>query len=160
MRTRLRRHLYERFGISMHAQNLSQEGGLAWRANGKETLSGPMWRHGRAWISWARGDERTWHKLFEITPEWCLEPHATAALSVQIGGGDSSRELMLHLDVMLARLFLSFEPLPRWLTERLPGYWIDGEALRSGRPYQHRHGGAGRFKVTEEHAIRLQWHHG
>jgi hypothetical protein len=142
-----RKWCHDRLGVWWHAQNLSDHG--------------PMWRYGRAWLRWSRGDANTGHSyrpMLEVNPEWNVAPRASAGLSLQLGGGDGNTDIQLSVDVGLARAYLTFDsPLWKpWLERILPGYWIE----RHGT-YQHfDEPGPNRLKITQETEIAVKWHGG
>lgn len=138
-----RRWCYEH-GVRWHAQNLTDD------------ERGPMWRAGRAWINFWRGDGETgkgYAEVAQVNPEWHVGWRTAAALAVQL---DQS-EVMLHMAWPFAALFLTITAswLRPWLERILPGYWFDPST------YQHfDKPGQNRLKVCQETEIAVKWHDG
>jgi hypothetical protein len=126
--------------VRWHAQNLT---------DGERD---PMWRYGRAWINFWRGDGDTgvgYREVLEINPEWHVQPRATAGIGIELGGGDGDTDIQFNLDVGLARFYLTFDSRSfRPLLERiLPGRWY---VAPDGR----------RYRITQEQEITIRWHNG
>lgn len=136
----IKRWLYQH-GVRWHAQNLDRDG------------RGSMWKEGRAWLNVFAGDGETGHgyrELVEIHPEWHLGRPSHIGLGLEIGGGDSDREVKLHVGLPLATFWLHVDGLPRaWAHRILPG-----------RPYSYtdHHGVTHHTKITEAREVRLDWH--
>ena len=77
-----------------HAQNLS-DGKLA------------LWRYGRAWWRSWRVEWTAFHY-----PRWSFH------LGVETGGGDSENEIMAHINIGIAQLFISYSFAGREFAER------------------------------------------
>src|SRR4051812_22862727 len=92
------RHWLHEHGLRWHAQCLDEHGA--------------MWRQGRAWLKVSVGDGNTgeaYREILEINPEWHVGLRNAAGLGVQLGGGDSDSDVMLHAELAVAQLFLTFE---------------------------------------------------
>lgn len=85
---------------------------------------GHGWRNGRAWLSVYRGDpESNGRKLTTIGVQWLLlkRQHSIGA-SLDVGGGDSDRDVTIAVRVPGAGVYLSAEDvLPRRWEFRNPG---------------------------------------
>jgi hypothetical protein len=148
-----RRWCYQR-GVRWHAQNLNE---LPGSTDHKPRL-GPMWQYGRAWINVWRGDGDTgrgYREILEINPEWHVKPRASAGLGFEIGG-DSNHEVLLSLDLGLARFYLSVDsPYLRPILRRIqPGHWFDLSKL--AEPYRKNE----RHWLPDPVEVAVRWHDG
>lgn len=126
--------------LNWHVQNLSDKDIVVKRPDGTRQhttiYTRPLWMGGRAWLKLPR---------IEINPEWHIKLQNRAGLGVAVGGGDSDRDLQFNLSLPIGSFYLTFDSLPRALTDRiLPGRWIDTNR--------------GRLKITEEREVSLNWH--
>ena len=107
----------------------------------KQTLHkdgrGSFWRHAR----WRFGGLRC---------EWVWFRWHGPGWRMALGGGDSDRELAVHVHLPLLSIYLGVE-VPR----------IVAEALLPGRPYTFERGGEQHtVKITQEREISFVWHNG
>lgn len=140
-----------RYGVRWHAQNLTDH------------KRGPMWCAGRAWLNVWEGNGDTgegYREVFSLNPEWHFGWRGSFGLGLNVGDGDSDREVMAHADLGLARFYLTFDGIPRRVADRiLPGYWFP-----SGGPYGSSHHfsqpAPGRIKMNQPVEIAVRWHSG
>ena len=132
-----------RHGVRWHAQNLDRDG------------RGSMWREGRCWLTWFVGDGDTgqgYRERLTIHPEWIIGGHLGPGLGLELGGGDSNREIKLSLGLPGAHVWLHVDGLPdAWMARLLPGRlhrWVD----RQGQEHA--------VKRTEAREVRVAWHDG
>src|SRR5206468_202160 len=98
-----------------------------------------LYRRGLRWhaqFNWFAGDGETgqgYRELLEINPSWHFALANRLGMAVEIGGGDSDRELQFYAGTPIGSFWLTFDGLPQRLTDRiLPGYWINSK-FRPGK---------------------------
>ena len=127
MRTAIRRWL-SRHGVRMHAQNLMLESYRNEHGGESERECGPLWRHGRCWLSWywrgdpsdprSRGDN---HRPICLGLSWQV-PSASVGISVELEDPNSDHDLSAFLGCGLFALWVHLEDvLPKRLRWRQTG---------------------------------------
>ena len=87
-----------------HAQNLNDLYGTISRVKSQ----GPMWQHGRCWLSYKVKDPNgEYDYAWTINPEWSIGKPNTLGAGIRFG--DCERPLSFHISLPFASFYLSLE---------------------------------------------------